>query len=103
MTYTFYRNCVNWPAQHVHSEGGLVDMIDQATDITRATFRKHVDNMELIEIERALGYDTRPGFLHMAGDWHVSYHRSKLHGQRVYFFKHSAIEYVFTEQEKQPQ
>jgi len=31
----------------------------------------------------------------MARDWHVSYHRSRWHGAAVYFFRHSAIEYVF--------
>ena len=33
----------------------------------------------------------------MAADWAVSYHRSKLHGRRVYYFRHSAIEFVFTQ------
>jgi hypothetical protein len=31
----------------------------------------------------------------MAGDWHVSYHRSKYKGKTVYYFRHSAIEYIF--------
>jgi hypothetical protein len=34
--------------------------------------------------------------LTMAGDYHVEYFRSTLHGCRVYGFRHSAIEYVFT-------
>lgn len=33
--------------------------------------------------------------LTMAGDWSVSYHRSRLHGRAVYYLRWSAIEYVF--------
>lgn len=97
MSYTFYHTCVDWPETDVHAKGGLVDMIDSAITITRGTFRKHVDGMALVRVERALGYDHYPAQgLYMENDWHVSYHRSRLHGERVYFFKHSAIEYVFT-------
>ena len=95
----FYTNCVNWPHGDVHAEGGLIDMIDQARDVERATFCRHVDRSERENIERQLGYEIsgRTGCLTMKRDYHVSYHRSKLHGKPVYFFKHSAIEYVFTE------
>jgi hypothetical protein len=33
--------------------------------------------------------------LAMKRDFHVTYYAGRLHGKRVYFFKHSAIEYVF--------
>ena len=90
MVYRFYNNCVNWPRQDVPA---LLDMVDSSIDITRATFLKHVDRDELQKLESALGYDH---YLSMAQDWHVSYHRSRLHGRRVYYFKWSGIEYVFT-------
>lgn len=90
--FVFYNNCVNWPSNDVHREGGLTDMIDQAIDITRDTFLTHVDKDQMKEIENQLGYGP---WLRMKNDYHVSYHRSKLHGKTVYFFKHSAIEYVF--------
>ena len=95
----FYTNCVNWPRDDVHEPGGLCDMIDEALDISRKTFCRHVDRDERETVEQCLGYDLngRTGCLTMARDYHVSYHRSKLHGERVYFFKHSAIEYVFRE------
>lgn len=96
-TCVYYRNCVGWPSNDVHSKGGLRDMIDQAIDITRRTFLQHVDRDQLRDIEGQLGYGS---WLHMASDYHVSYHRSKLHGQTVYFFKHSAIEYVFVDPER---
>lgn len=92
--YTFFRTCVDWPKADVHAPGGLVDMVDSATNITRRTFVKHIGNDALHEIEATLGY-TRLG-LAMRDDWHVSYHRSKLHGQRCYYFRWSGIEFVFT-------
>jgi len=91
--YKFYSDCVGWP-ERADEPGGLSDMIDNAIDITRSTFLKYADASELAYV---LGYCKHPSQgLTMAGDWHVSYHRSKLHGKRVYYFTHSAIEYVFT-------
>jgi len=71
-------------------------MIDNSTDITRTTFLKHIEKIDMKLMEEQLGYcqDSRNG-LTMAADRAVSYHRSKLHGKRVYFLNHSAIEYVF--------
>ncbi len=95
--YKYYNNCVSWPSRDVHRNGGLSDMIDDAIDITRQTFLKHVDMAELKDINWSLGYVEHPSQgLTMAGDFHVSYHRSKLHDKRVYYFAHSSIEYVFT-------
>jgi hypothetical protein len=96
MKYQFFCNCVSWP-ERAEKGGGLSDMIQDAIDITRATFLKHVHRDHLRELEDACGYDDHPSKgLTMAGDYHVSYHRSKLHGRRVYYFRWSGIEYVFT-------
>ena len=96
-TYRFYRDCVSWP-ERAEKPGGLSDMIDDAIDISRKTFLQHVDKLDLNYLEVAsMGYaEHHKQGLTMAGDWHVTYHRSKLHGKRVYYFRHSAIEYVFT-------
>jgi hypothetical protein len=89
-------SCVDWPRSDVHTAGGLCDMIDSAVDITRRTFRKHIDPDELADIETSMGYAHHHSQgLTMSADWHVSYHRSNLHGKRVYYFRWSAIEYVF--------
>lgn len=94
--YNFYSDCVSWPRHDVYKPCGLCDMIDRAIDISRRTFLKHVNRMELSEMEENMTYSKHPRQgLTMAGDYHVSYHRSKLHGKTVYYFKHSAIEYVF--------
>lgn len=98
--FNFYCNCVGWPSNDVHAPGGLVEMIHHPEEmqVSRATFLRHVNRSDLRELEQGLGYTIHRerGLLSMARDWHVSYHRSKLHGKTAYFFKHSAIEYVFT-------
>lgn len=95
--YRYYRDCVSWPRSDVDAPGGLKDMISQETGIARRTFLKHVDRLDLEDLERNLGYAKHPAQgLTMAGDYHVSYHRSKLHGKRAYYFKWSSIEHVFT-------
>ena len=91
-TYTFYRNCVNWPRRDVPA---LIDMIDYARSISRRTFLKYIDKEQLEEIESSLGYDKH---LRMKDDYHVGYYRSSLNGKRVYYFKWSGIEHVFTQQ-----
>jgi len=96
-SYHFYSDCVNWPKNDVEA---LTDMIDRAIDISRRTFLKHVDRENLREIEKSLGYEAHHNQgLTMAGDWHVSYHRSKWHEDTVYYFKHSGIEHVFVNSE----
>lgn len=90
--------CVEWPTDDVYSDGGLCDMIDQALEISRRTFLKHVGKDNVRELEEQLGYESRPQEgLTMAGDYHVGYFASKLHGRKAYFVTHSAIEYVFSE------
>ena len=93
-TYSFYRCCVDWPESDVLCDGGLSDLINQRREITRRTFLQHVNRDEQNNLEQELGYGP---WLHMASDWAVEYFRSKLHGKRVYGFRHSAIEYVFTQ------
>jgi hypothetical protein len=91
--YRFYSQCVSWPKSDIQ---GLIALVDRAITISRQTFLKHVHSHDLREIERLLGYVEHPSQgLTMAGDGYVTYHRSKLHGETVYYFCHSAIEYVF--------
>ena len=95
-TFRFFNNCVGWEPKDVHADGGLCDLIDDRISIERSTFLKHIDRNELNDIARQLGYDSHPKQgLTMAGDFHIEYFRSKHHGEKVYGFRHSAIEYVF--------
>ena len=97
----FYCNCVDWPRHDVHCDGGLSDLIDNRVEITRRAFLGNVNRDDLAHQERCLGYAShyKQG-LTMAADWHVEYFRSKHHGERVYGFRHSGIEYVFKHQSK---
>lgn len=98
--FKFYNSCVSWPQNDVQEKGGLTDLVDKATEVTLETFLKYVERDELAEIEEQLGYcrNAKHG-LTMANDWHVTYQKSKHHGECVYFFTHSAIEYVFKKAE----
>ena len=99
--HRYYTNCGNWDPAMVHCNGGLIDMLAEARTIERSTFVKHVDKTELRNLERLLGYEShyKQG-LTMAADWHVRYHSSRLFGSRVYYFRHSVIEYVFIKHEE---
>ena len=93
--FRYLRSCVEWPRGDVPA---LIEMVDDARQITRETFRRHVSRRDREALEQALGYELHPARgLTCAGDYCVSYHRSKLHGRRVYFLTWSAIEHVFTE------
>lgn len=95
-TYHFFSSCVGWEPSDVDNEGGLISLIDDRIEITRETFLKHVDSETLADMAEGMGYARHPKQgLTMAGDFHIEYFRSKHHGERVYGFRHSAIEYVF--------
>ena len=94
MKCRYFGDCVGWPRGKVDA---LSEMVDNARDITRRTFLRHVCRDELESMESYLGYsNNRKDGMTMASDWHVSYHKSKLNGFTVYYFRHSSIEYVFT-------
>lgn len=92
----YYNSCTSWEESDVHSDGGLCDMIEKAATITRKTFLKRVNRADLQMLENQLGYESHyTKGLTMASDWHVGYYKSTLHGKLCYFFKWSAIEFVF--------
>jgi len=93
--YQYYCNCVDWPREDVNA---LTEMIDKERAISRRVFVTHVRRSDLLCLERLMGYTM--GTLTMAGDWHVQYYKSKYKGNTAYYFKHSAIEYVFLSQEQ---
>ena len=92
--YRYWRNCVDWPRHDARE--GLQSVIDNSIDITRKTFLSHVHRRDRVELEKNLGYETNYKCgLTIASDWAVTYHRSEIHGKKVYYLRHSAIEYVF--------
>jgi hypothetical protein len=93
MNYRFYSNCVTWPRAYV---GELMDMVDNARDITRRTFLRNVgyENVKPLELATYHELHWKQGMT-MASNWSVTYHKSKLCGRTVYYFCYSSIEYVF--------
>jgi len=85
-------NCVSWPRHRVSE---LIDMIEHERDITQKTFKHAIGPESYRDIEAGLGYGECPG-LTLGNDWSVTFHSGNLAGQRVYYVRHSGIEYVFT-------
>lgn len=95
MDYRYTTNCVNCDRNFMDD---LHHIIDNSKQITRKTFRTHVNLEELGWLEEDLGYvhDSRNG-LTMKDDWHVTYHKSKMiNGNIVYYLQQSGIEHIFT-------
>lgn len=91
--YHFFCNCASWDSDDVDAPGGLCDLVDNCEGVSRATFLRHVNRDEMRELEANLGY--KRGSLVMSQDNHVTYFRSVHHGETVYGFCWSAIEYIF--------
>ena len=67
----------------------IIEMVDDAREITLQTFARHVD---VKEVSFMLGYDRQ---FPLSRDYHVRYFRSKYKGKRCYYVDHSSIEYVY--------
>lgn len=99
-TYRYWRSCVDFGHCEAYEPGGLIDMIDNSIEIKRRAFREAVNRDDLAELERQLGYSTNYARgLTISSDRLVTYHRSRFDGQRVYYLRQSAIEYIFKQQE----
>jgi hypothetical protein len=89
--YDYFKSCCDFEPSEVDD---LNSMIDENINVTLATIRKHCSGFT--DWTMGLGYekDSRKG-LTIANDWAVSYHRSKYKGQRCYYVRWSAIEYIW--------
>jgi hypothetical protein len=76
----------------------LAEMERRARPIARRTFLKHVNREQLREWERRLGYADHASMgLTMAGDYHVTYYKSRFNGRRCVGFDWSRIDHIFGE------
>jgi len=93
--YDYWKSCVDFCGRT--GIEALQEMISDSIEITRRTFMKHVNTDTVASMAQSMGYeaDGRKG-LSLAADWHVCYFRSKFKGKRVYYMRHSSIEYIFT-------
>ena len=94
MAYLYHKNCTQFPTREFWYSC-LVDMIGQAIDITYRTFMSKLNRHQVAELFPQYDWRKFPRDLTLKQDWAVSYHRSKLNGERCYFIKHSGIEYIF--------
>jgi len=88
--YRYLRNCTSFSRADVKH---LEEMIDNARDVTYATFFRHCSWREACALFGCYGHYKQG--LTLKQDWAVSYHRSKYKGRRCYYLRHSAIEYIF--------
>ncbi len=88
----YFCNCVHFQGQ----VSDLQDMIQTGKEIKYKTFCLNVHPLDRIELELELGYklDSREG-LTIKKDYHVQYYTGKLCGEKVYWMKQSATEYIF--------
>jgi hypothetical protein len=70
----------------------IIDMVDNARQISYRTFCKHIKSQDLKHIKEALGYGKD---LSLKRDWAVSFYKSKYKNKPCYYLCHSMIEYVF--------
>ena len=98
-TFRYTTNCVSSTASAINA------MVDQATEITWETFRKHVPVEEVRNTFPAYSYRGEEfdefgkltiGF-HIKDDYMVGFWKSRYKGVCCYYITHSAIEYIFTE------
>ncbi len=84
----------------IHSTMELIHALQEAAKpISRRTFLKHANSDDLDKLADSFGYvkNARSGGLTMAKDWHIGYYKSFYDGKPCYYFDHSRIEYIFTE------
>ena len=92
--FYYFTNCTQVLARDVEA---LNAMIENARDVTYATFLRNVDSSDFKILKANFGYvDRKRDGLRLQDDYHVSYHRSRYKGKTVYYLVHSAIEYVFS-------
>jgi hypothetical protein len=72
-------------------------IIENSRQISYKTFINNVNKNDMEILIDNLGYSKhyKQGLI-FSNDWHISYHKSKTQkGKIVYYFSHSAIEYIF--------
>jgi hypothetical protein len=89
--YHYFKSCVDHAPPEV---AALNAMIEAETDITLRTMRGHCAGLAEWAADHGYEANKRHG-LTLAGDWHVSYHRSTYGGKRCYFLRWSAIEFIW--------
>ena len=92
----FYQNSTTWDKRDILCAGGLNELLEKQTPLTRRAFMANVCNDDLAEVEISLGFFPHHTLGHtMAGDKSVKYFRSKHHGEFCYGFTWRNISFIF--------
>jgi hypothetical protein len=86
--------CVDCPSSQSMD---LQEMVDRSVQVSYRTLMRRVGREVLASVPMFRNYDwrLRPHDLTMTRDFAVSYHRSWWQGQRCYYVRWSAIEFIF--------
>lgn len=84
----FFSDCVDWKTDLL---AALEYLVDEGEDITRETFFRHVGRDNVL---RAVGEQWFPHRRYYGHDFR------RLRGFEVYWFTHSAIEFVFAHEQE---
>lgn len=83
MRLPFYSDCVGWPR---HQLAALTYLVDEGILIGRRTFFRHIDRAQL-----------SPDWYPCPAGTPYGDHFFTLHREPIYWYVHSAIEFVFAE------
>jgi len=92
--YYYLTNCTEMRSYKI------INIINNSTEITRATFVKHTERVCRLRLEEFLGYVTKGKGMRVSDDCYITYHKSKWKGVTIYYLRHSCIEYIFVKGEK---
>ncbi len=74
----------------------ILDMVDEAREITRQTFLRYVDPEDLADLAETLGYARHHSQgMTLASEGYVRYYKSVYQGRPCVYMDHSATEYIF--------
>lgn len=92
----YRHSCVDVNDGNTLARDQLIAFIDTAKQVKRDSFKRHVDQDSLVELEHKLGYVTgsKRG-LRCADDYTVSYLSGTYAGKRAVAMVHSRIEHIF--------
>lgn len=86
--FLFRTSCVDSTAE-------LIDALEESeVEVSRQTFLNHVPRTEVSRVFEQHGFER--GFVPPPEDNFVAYYRGTYHGELCYFFRWSAIEWIFT-------
>ncbi|KKN10455.1 hypothetical protein LCGC14_1036360 [marine sediment metagenome] len=93
--YRYLKSCTDFGASDVEHLLAMLDS-EAETEITLATLKRNCGSKSISDWAALHGYGrSKSRGLTMANDYAISYHRSLYRGERCYFIRWSAIEFIW--------